>query len=352
MEELLLANAQLQQQLEQAQAALAMQREEAAAALAEHRREAARALAAAVEVARAEERLAVLAAVARDAEEQRRAEARAAEERRLHGEQQRMELHMQSPCSVYQHMLRHIPADVSVEASLLGPQGLHHVLETSVPPMPVGQLRALISNHRRLTDAIPSGGASSDAKLMIRLYTLKSPIYTALNRPLMLPRGRRGVGALNNTQHALRMMLRAFQELAAVEQYRFTGTLYRGVTIANNPDYQRKYDNYGEDYAVGKLVTFGPFLSCSMHDGVAASPEFHDCLLFQFINVRGVSISHLSEYAGEQEVLIAPPSVFRVVARMHVQGRGGHYDEQQQQWVGGLVMITLEQVLDTPLTYL
>ena len=37
---------------------------------------------------------------------------------------------------------------------------------------------------------------------------------------------------------------------------------------------------------------------------------------------------------------------------MHVQGRGGHYDEQQQQWVGGLVMITLEQVLDTPLTYL
>ena len=93
IEELLQANADLQRLLEQAQVALENQR-----------RESARALAAAVEAARAEERVAVLASVARAAEEQAQAEARAAEERRLHGEQQRMDLHMQSPCSVYQHM--------------------------------------------------------------------------------------------------------------------------------------------------------------------------------------------------------------------------------------------------------
>jgi hypothetical protein len=82
---------------------------------------------------------------------------------------------------------------------------------------------------------------------------------------------------------------------------------------------------------------------------VAASPEFHDCLLFQFINARGVNIAHLSEFFGEQEVLIAPPSVFKVVAHMHVQGSNGVYNGDAQQWEDGLVMITLEQVHDSPL---
>jgi hypothetical protein len=213
-------------------------------------------------------------------------------------------------------------------------------------------LRGHIINHRRITDAIYSGGVSSDSKLMIRLYTLKSPICTALNRPLAVSSGMRNVAALENTERALRLMFRAYEELYALEQYRFSGTLYRGVRIANNPDYQQKYENYLDEYEVGKLITFGPFMSCSQHDGVAASPDFHDCLLFQFINARGVSIAHLSEFPLEQEVLVAPPSVFRVIARMHVEGQNGAYDEGRQQWVNGLVMITMEQVHDSPLTYL
>ena len=138
--------------------------------------------------------------------------------------------------------------------------------------------------------------------------------------------------------------------LTAMEQCHFTGTLYRKVKVANRHDFHRNYENYREDYAVGKLVTFGPRFSGTANDMLAAFPRYHDelYLLFQFINTRGVYISHLSGI-DEKEVLIDPQSVFRVVAQIHVEGRDKHYDEQQQWvWVGGVVIITLEQVLDTP----
>jgi hypothetical protein len=204
------------------------------------------------------------------------------------------------------------------------------------------ELRVYVESNRLQTDAIASEGASSDSKLMVRLFTLdigRAAICGVLNRPftLRLSDGRlRPPDVLQYRLGALRLLFQAYRELEAIPQYRFSGTVYRGVKIAHNPDYLNKYNDYRNAYALDKLVTFGPFMSCTLHDHIAASADFLDRLLFQFINARGVRISHLSEYAGEGEVLIAPPSVFKVVAHSKI---------------GASVTITLEQV-DTPLTYL
>jgi hypothetical protein len=85
---------------------------------------------------------------------------------------------------------------------------------------------------------------------------------------------------------------------------------------------------------VGSLITFAAFTSVSLDDKVANG--FGDHVLFNFIRVRGVRIRALSAVPQEAEVLVPPPSVFRIVtvAMFH-----------------GSLVVTLEQV-ESPLTYL
>ena len=85
---------------------------------------------------------------------------------------------------------------------------------------------------------------------------------------------------------------------------------------------------------MGSLLTFAAFTSVSLDDKVANG--FGDHVLFNFIRVRGVRIRALSAVPQEAEVLVPPPSVFRImtVAMFHSS-----------------LMVTLEQV-ESPLTYL
>ena len=85
---------------------------------------------------------------------------------------------------------------------------------------------------------------------------------------------------------------------------------------------------------MGSLITFAAFTSVSLDDKVANG--FGDHVLFNFTRVRGVRIRALSAVPQEAEVLVPPPSVFRIVtvAMFH-----------------GSLMVTLEQV-ESPLTYL
>jgi len=85
---------------------------------------------------------------------------------------------------------------------------------------------------------------------------------------------------------------------------------------------------------VGSLMTFPAFTSVSLDDKVANG--FGDHVLFQFTRVRGVRIRALSQLPEEAEVLVPPPSVYRIVAAAMFHGS---------------LVVTLERV-DSPLTYL
>ncbi len=108
----------------------------------------------------------------------------------------------------------------------------------------------------------------------------------------------------------------------------------RGLSIANNAELRLKYNDHHAGFPVGSLLTFAAFTSVSLHDHVAQ--DFGDHVLFNFTRVRGVRIRALSAVPQEAEVLVPPPSVFRIltVAMFH-----------------GSLVVTLERV-DSPLTYL
>jgi hypothetical protein len=108
----------------------------------------------------------------------------------------------------------------------------------------------------------------------------------------------------------------------------------RGLKIAQNAELRQKFNDHKTGFPVGTLLTFAAFTSVSLDDKVANG--FGDHVLFNFTRVRGVRIRALSAVPQEAEVLVPPPSVFKIltVAMFH-----------------GSLVVTLEQV-DSPLTYL
>jgi hypothetical protein len=137
-------------------------------------------------------------------------------------------------------------------------------------------------------------------------------------------------------QHApfAKLLLRATHELMKQPQYTYEGPAYRGLKLALNAELKGKFDTYKTSFVVGSLTTFPAFTSVSLDDKVANG--FGDRVLFQFTRVRGVRIRALSQVPEEAEVLVPPPSVFRIVAVAMFHGS---------------LVITLERV-DSPLAYL
>ena len=108
----------------------------------------------------------------------------------------------------------------------------------------------------------------------------------------------------------------------------------RGLKIAHNAELRQKFNDHKSGFPVGSLITFAAFTSVSLDDKVANG--FGDHVLFNFTRVRGVRIRALSAVPQEAEVLVPPPSVFRIIAAAMFHGS---------------LVITLERV-DSPLTYL
>lgn len=116
--------------------------------------------------------------------------------------------------------------------------------------------------------------------------------------------------------------------------FAYEGVGYRGLKLNGNAELQRKYADYQQEFIVGQLMTFPAFMSVSTNDKVA--DEFGDFVFFVFVKVRGARIARLSQLPKEAEILVPPPSVFRIKAVSKF---------------GGRLSITLEQE-HCPLTYL
>jgi hypothetical protein len=95
-------------------------------------------------------------------------------------------------------------------------------------------------------------------------------------------------------------------------------------------------------------MTFPAFMSVSTDDSVA--DDFGDFLFFIFVNVRGARIAALSQLPKEAEILVPPPSVFRIKAVAKV-GTTKSFIGGQEVKTGGRLTITLEQE-HCPLAYL
>ena len=94
--------------------------------------------------------------------------------------------------------------------------------------------------------------------------------------------------------------------------FAYQGVGYRGLKLDGNAELKRKYLDYKTEFVVGQLMTFPAFMSVSTDDSVA--DDFGDFLFFVFVKVRGARVARLSQLPKEAEILVPPPSVFRIKA--------------------------------------
>jgi hypothetical protein len=120
----------------------------------------------------------------------------------------------------------------------------------------------------------------------------------------------------------------------ALPDFAYEGVGYRGLKLDGNAELKRKYLGHQTEFCVGRLMTFPAFMSVSTDDSVA--DDFGDYVFFVFVKVRGARIAQLSQSPDEAEIIVPPPSVFRIKAVAKF---------------GGKLTITLEQE-SCPLTYL
>jgi hypothetical protein len=145
---------------------------------------------------------------------------------------------------------------------------------------------------------------------------------------------RRNASSLRYHAPYVKLLLLAIQELMSLPAFAYEGVGYRGLKLDGNDELTQKFLNYKTAFVVGQLITFAAFMSVSTDDSVAEL--FGDYVFFVFVKVRGARIAVLSQIPKEAEILVPPPSVFRIKAVAKF---------------GGRLAITLEQEI-CPLSYM
>jgi hypothetical protein len=243
-----------------------------------------------------------------------------------------------SPAATLKGCLQFVP-DVTVQQSLIGPGNcLFNVLAREGVTQEI--IASVLNFHRQqiLHDfAVTMPRIDIELLLAIRLYTVQSPIpfYQYLNRLLNSP-DRSG---LENIAPFMRLLIKASYALEDAG-YGNCGQAYRCVKIGSNLDLQKKFDNWQEAFKPETLITFAAFTSVTKEcRNVHSFGQQTGDMFFHFLNVRGINISGVSIFPDEAEILIVPPSVFRVagtftlygnliVSLTHVEQQGASYLER------------------------
>jgi hypothetical protein len=222
-----------------------------------------------------------------------------------------------SPAAALKGCLQFIP-DVTVLQSLVGPGDcLLNVLTSAGVYASTQDIEFIVDTHRQALDLMAvKPDIDINHLLIIRLYTVEMPIpfYKYVNRVLNEP-ARSG---LQNVAPFMRLLIKALYAMDDAG-YGITTQAYRGVRLGNNPALQAKFDNCETVFAPQTLITFAGFTSITV-DPLQAE-EFGDYFFFHFLNVHGVDISSVSEVPREKELLVIPPSVFRVGGACKLHGK-------------------------------
>ena len=157
------------------------------------------------------------------------------------------------------------------------------------------------------------------------LYTMEEPccLYRLLNHPLNV-NGIRSKASLRCQLRYLKLLIMALQVIPRESEYWYTGVVYRGVSTEGNAALQWKYENFKVAFKTGAQIVFAAPTSTTKDSSIAAM--FTKGIQFVFQGDRpdsgpgGVMLKagDLSVY-NEEEVLIASPSIFCVVAATKVQ---------------------------------
>ena len=157
------------------------------------------------------------------------------------------------------------------------------------------------------------------------LYTMEEPccLYRLLTHPLNV-NGIRSKASLRCQLRYLKLLTMALHLVPRDSEYWYTGVVYRGVSTEGSAALQWKYENFKEAFKPGTQLVFAAPTSATKDSSIAGI--FTKGIQFVFQGDRpdsgpgGVTLKagDLSVY-NEEEVLLASPSTFCVVAATKVQ---------------------------------
>jgi hypothetical protein len=236
-----------------------------------------------------------------------------------------------------QGFLDHVP-DLPVRQAL---ELMHLHLRDSNPSV----LDDIFRSYSHVMSEIPIAGLDLDLKLALYIY---------LEEEMQLQHGISVRRELNKAFFELRsphslqpyaayakILLRAVLEVMKQPQHSYEGPAYRASAIVPGTELYDKYTNFSTNFVVGSFLTFPSFVSVTssdkkMHDFAAQHLSGYDKLMLNFTRLRGMRPGAISPFPFEEEIIVPPPSIFRILTTLKIDG--------------GLVL-TLESV-DSPLVYL
>jgi hypothetical protein len=225
---------------------------------------------------------------------------------------------------------------VDVEQALLGPGGVLDCLCEMNTGLNRSSAKLEIASERQFLQQMPSKpGIDLDLLLAIRMYSARRdaiPYFLCVNWVLRNPT----VSHLDMIAPYTRLLIRGLHEMEA-HGYGVPKAAYRGEPTADNTELLRQHTNYQVEFARGKLKLHSAFTSISVDPTVADLFGADKALIYHFLSVSAVDISSVSRVPGHRELVVIPPSVFKVSGAFKVQDK---------------VVISLSQVPNSSMSYL
>jgi hypothetical protein len=197
----------------------------------------------------------------------------------------------------------------------------------------------LHSQHLQLmmqTELTPVAGLDRDLELSLRMYfdVSSSRLYRELHKAFLS-----GPQRLQPYAAYAKIFLRAMLTVMKQPNFCYDGPAYKAFSTSHDAELKRQCDSYASTFAAGTFLTFPSFFSATTSDtnlDELSKISSGGHVVMNFTRLRGVRSSSFSDFGFEEEVVVPPPSMFRILSAAKING--------------GLVL-TLESV-DSPLAYI
>jgi hypothetical protein len=191
------------------------------------------------------------------------------------------------------------------------------------------------------TGLAPVAGLDRDLELSLRMYfVLPIHLFRELHKAFLT-----GPQRLQPYAAYAKMLLRAMLAVMKQPKLCYDGPAHRAFSTSHDAELKRQCDSYAATFAAGTFLSFPSFFSAttsgthldeSLSSLQSSKKSSGDQVWMNFTRLRGVRSSSFSDFGFEDEIVVPPPSMFRIISAAKIHG--------------GLVL-TLESV-DSPLAYL
>jgi len=169
---------------------------------------------------------------------------------------------------------------------------------------------------------------SFDESASVFAYSMESPLYAIINEALR----KEDRNVLQPHFPYLRLLLDALNKLPNI-----SALVYRGIKIAEISKYEETVSFYTKKSKDGENTIWWGFSSTTENLEILNSNQFlgnsGNRIIFSFTCKKGKNIKSFSAISTEEEILILPGTIFKVIGILHA-GNGFTMIQLEEQEIG------------------